>query len=321
MAFKLFVVHGMGDHEAGWSSKTMQALEAAFKDHGLSSTFASVKVVEVVYSDVFSRYIDDWREEGSEIWPLLEGVSAEEVIAYAGRLKVPAKPGFLLTHAADVVLYHTCPQVRRMTLVGLIDKVVSEVKPGDQWGILAHSLGTSVAHDALHQLWNTQEQFGNVLPKASFVFQVANVSRALEWAADVYLSHVKPAPRSDRRTACVRYVDVHHKWDPFPMVRPFRPEGWQGFQEIGVDHWADLNVHGFSHYLDHPQVHCALIRRICDYEGAVSKTSERDATRAYLASAALPVPDQISQITRISAATKSIGSGLGAWQQLWEAMR
>lgn len=324
MALKLFVVHGMGDQLADWHVPAKEALVATYETFRKPSMPAfdnAVEWHEVLYADIFMRFVEDWRAKGEALWPLLESVRAEDVREYAQRLRVPPNPGFLLTHAADVVLYHTCPQVRQQVLNVLVEKIANTVGPNDEWGVLAHSLGTSVAHDAIHQLWNTQAQFGHVFPKASFVFMVANVSRALEWACDTYLSHVKPAPRTDRTTACVRFVNVRHKWDPFPMVKPFQPEGWPGFEEIAVQHWGDRNVHGFSHYLDHPAVHCELFRRIFDFKGTVSKKAERVATDAYLKTALITESERIARISKISKASDSINGGLGAWRLLWEALQ
>jgi hypothetical protein len=323
MPLKLFVVHGMGDQEENWSISARDLLAAEYEKHraaGMPEWKDLVSWHEIRYADIFIDIIQDWKQSGDDLWPLLQNIQAQDVRKYAERLKMPAAPGFLLTHATDVILYHTCPQVKQPALNRVIKAITDEVGPGDTWAIVGHSLGTSLVHDAVHQLWNVQEQFGSVLPKASFVFMVANVSRALEWTADVYLSHVKPAPLNARQTACVRYVNVEHKFDPFPKVKRFQPVGWSDFLHVETDHFADRNIHGFMHYLAHPAVHCELLRRIVGLQKFISKVTEATLTEAYLSNHSLSLPTVIEQITKISKASGNNDSSLGVWMKLWEAV-
>jgi hypothetical protein len=43
----------------------------------------------------------------------------------------------------------------------------------------------------------------------------------------------------------------------------FAPKAWgEGYSEISLKHFRDVNVHGFTHYLDHPAVTGALFRSL-----------------------------------------------------------
>src|SRR5262249_36953451 len=75
-------------------------------------------------------------------------------------------------------------------------------------------------------------------------------------------SVVRPAKDGDAdNTYCQFFVNVWHRWDPFVLCGPFRPTTWgDGYFPVGpLEHFHQANVHGFTHYLDHPAVHIPII--------------------------------------------------------------
>ena len=62
-------------------------------------------------------------------------------------------------------------------------------------------------------------------------------------------------------TYCEFFVNVWHRYDPFAVLAAFRPTEWgSGYIPIGpLQHFRNANVHGFTHYLDHPLVHVPII--------------------------------------------------------------
>lgn len=119
----------------------------------------------------------------------------------------------------------------------------------------AHSLGTSVAHDAPHALWTTEFAGGvRIDPadvKAAFVMMVANVSRLLQTDADVLTSAVQTGQASNPERGCLNFLTARHALDPFTIPRMFDPMEWpdeetvnQGrYQSIRVNHFRDRNIH------------------------------------------------------------------------------
>jgi hypothetical protein len=147
------------------------------------------------------------------------------------------------------------------------------------WSIIAHSLGTAVAHDTLHS-WFTQP-----LPdgkgtlgehKAPRLLQmVANVSRLLQTKPDVFDSSVRPGQ------ACDFYFTAHHPLDPATIIKPFLPANWPGGTEAQKFRLAVLqhdfiqqpNIHDLAHYLRHPDVVIPMFRKLA-FDSYVTQQKE-----------------------------------------------
>jgi predicted glycoside hydrolase/deacetylase ChbG (UPF0249 family) len=80
---------------------------------------------------------------------------------------------------------------------------------------------------------------------------------------------------------CWKYETFRHELDPFAAIDPFKPPGAWFPQNIPKDEvygeftiqaqdFQDFNVHGFSHYLSHPEVHVPIIRTLCQGDQWVS---------------------------------------------------
>ncbi len=203
--------------------------------------------------------------------------------------KIGAAPGkedeFLSTHVLDVVLYKFVPMVAEeaRTIVGKrVLETLLDAPDVDRprWSMIAHSLGTAVAHDALHALF-TQGVGGRTLAgltKADVLMMVANVSRLLEEkSVDVYKSVVHPgALPADG--VCRYFINAKHDWDPIPRPREFKPlDDWpdlrtrqeQRLLHVAINAFQSKNVHSLTHYLSNPKVHIELFRRLFPFEGAI----------------------------------------------------
>lgn len=297
MARVLFLVHGMGEHPAGWHAGVVQALNescaphrAALAARGLNSplTFgegadAAVRVIPIAYDDVFVQFWNRHADDADELEALAAAQPDETPGARPWRglwdFLAAANDGddtFLRTHLADVLLFRGFPFIRQHVIDLFAERIANTVAKlpgglaGNEIGFLAHSLGTAVTQATLERLADTpvmvQGKESRVFmlqqaPLFNALFMVANVSRVLE-VHDVYQSSVAPRGRASGRPGYVgEYYNFRHRLDPVPMVRRFDPPGWGDnfVPPPPLGHLLEPNVHGYEHYLRHPAVHLNVI--------------------------------------------------------------
>lgn len=274
MPHVLFVVHGMGVHlEEDWMDGVKKELEKAaasfdiFQEYPLEQW---ITMVPVTYDNVFGQVLEEWDD-------LVDSLSA---YAYENQLDVTdlvswlhdvdeTEKNFFWSHVVDVILYRFFKQVRAevnaRVMSQLADGIAQAKAAGSGYSVLAHSLGTAVAHNALHLL--ATHNYGNSTAlnppgtRMDNLFTVANVSRVLELESmPVYNSAVKPGPTDSSTTYLNHYFNFRHRFDPIPAFRPFRSEWSDGYHYQKVQHFRDWNIHGFTHYLEHPAVHGLILK-------------------------------------------------------------
>ena len=302
----VFLVHGMGDHQdRPWHEEWVTALKGHFETlDGTALTRRSFEelyeFVPITYDGIFRDLLDQWRQEGAALddAKLELGASLGLFQLLQSGLEAAGGGGFFWTHAADVLLYRAIPFVRERVRVvvakTIVDALIDRAEPasGDlpSWGIIAHSLGTAVAHDALHALWTaafTHPELERVAPDksgghAKLVAMIANVSRVLQHrAVKVYESTVMPGPitsvvpgrsasESEWFRGCEYYLSARHRLDPFTRPKPFQPDPipWPDQQALSEErfihvadqsHIRDANVHAFTHHLADPKVHIPIL--------------------------------------------------------------
>ena len=311
----LFFIHGIGRQSAGWARAAdgpITALENAAK---LYDCFAPnrplsdyVDLVEVRYDDIFDQVLKQWQQLAQSL-PASPGVpwvkSARDLLTECGN-----NQNLYADYGGDVLLYCGFKLVARAVRLRVIAKIVAEVyarwmeiidagknvasvlEQGEfpKVGVVCHSLGTTVAHDALYQLttanWlaehedveSSQLQLGNApdlsgKQKQDFdkvvdgtrahpdrplpvpleaLFLISNTFPLLKQVDGEYLM-VKTASSGYH---CGRYFDVRHKLDPVCKVKVFqKPAKGPIGKMIEVEHIHSKNIHGFGHYLSHPLVH------------------------------------------------------------------
>jgi hypothetical protein len=192
------------------------------------------------------------------------------------------------------MMYRGFDSVRQQTKIAVgnqLRKAIDELGADDQWVVLAHSLGTAVAHDALHALWSSNNPdgspsgYGAKDNKARAVIMVANVCRALQTVPKVLSdSFVRPGNAEAPKCGCFRYINVRHAYDPFVYFQPFKPTAWPTpdaeqlglYAHLSPDHIWQFNVHDLNHYLEHPSVHIPVLRAM-SYDSAITKDEEKQA--------------------------------------------
>lgn len=308
MRHKLFLIHGMGAYDGdGWAKEVKDVLVAAWKKY---PKLAAVKFddqfeIEMIHYDpIFQEIVSKWQSDAEALGKLADQVGAAEVGTLVGWLRTAGKTdgNFIWTHAADVLLYRLSATVRQRVKAHVAEQIVKAVQNQydkhhrSKWSIIAHSLGTAVAHDALDMLAAGEVRGTPVSPfdprieQAHVIAMVANVSRVLEikTVVDVYESAVKPGRAGQKGRNCLRFLNMRHFLDPFTIPRMFRPQNWPDAKTVAagryaymeVEHIHQVNVHDVCHYLRNPTAHIPLFRALAG-DTRITKEQEKKAIDAF----------------------------------------
>ncbi|MDI9244724.1 hypothetical protein [Marinobacter sp. CHS3-4] len=270
----VFVIHGVGAHQEGWATAddgpVSTLVEAANAYPGFSEQDPltnSLEFVEIRYDDIFDRVLGRWQglAEGLADMP---GASPQAIAQVRDAIIEygDTTESFFTSHGMDVVFYAGFALVRRLvqlTVATKIMKTVAEQGTKDRrYAVLAHSLGTAVAHDAIHRMASTQwlsryvKSGARVLPeladlpddpsavddllkryksnpfgpgKFTFdgIFMLANTSALLHGdTPSPERSLVRPrlAQPDPEQYMCSHFFNIDHKLDPIGKVKRFRAE-------------------------------------------------------------------------------------------------
>lgn len=285
---QIFLVHGMGEFSAGWSTSIADLIRKKYNSYSRLKKLKfdeHFEFQEILYNDFFEDLRKKWQNNAEAVTAAmvannLAGSAASKLLAIAEGAE---GEDFLRTHVLDVILYRFFPTIAEKIRVQVVRQIQSRLKEKaedefPQYSIIAHSLGTSVTHDALHE-WMTDDDgwggpgFASQYRPAN-IFMIANVSRVL-WSlgGNFYASAVRPFPVKTQG-ACRHYCTFAHPLDPFTQVKPFDPPAAKWFYPGTVpddvytavdthpDDITELNVHGLAHYLEIPTVHAEIFRRL-----------------------------------------------------------
>jgi hypothetical protein len=305
---QIFLVHGMGNFELGWSDGVRKRITDAFKaypkmhDNGWVDKF---EFKEINYNDVFEQWRKQWRADAQAAADALtatglESDTAAKLIQAAG---ASGGTGFLATHVLDVVAFRflmpiaqtVCRSVQ-LQILGHLNSLPS----GDavHYSVVAHSLGTSVVYETFHAVLTNGVDGNGTRLGTSFlpdnIFMVANMAKLL-WnrGGNPYPQTLSP-DLADGDGLCFSFSSFRHALDPIPAVDRFNPpDDWftptAPMAEVYLDSLIpaadvqDINVHSFEHYLSHPLVHVPLLRTLTGMPGNVTKKELDDALSAWRA--------------------------------------
>lgn len=301
----IFLVHGMGRHPEGWAGAedgpVAALVEAANAYPGFTDDDPlgnAVEFVEIAYDDLFDRVVAQWQSLATDLGQVAAFGPAELQAVTEAIAGLDPADSWFASHAMDVVLYRGFAAVRRIVQLRValqIMRTIAELgTAGRRYGVIAHSLGTTVAHDALHRLtqakWFQPAQrellsavssstpaaldediaryreryhgnpFGVGTLEFSAILMLANTSRLLHDRSvpDPAKSNVRPplAEPDPQRYICRRFVSVQHVLDPVGQVEPFRSESeWPAAAARGLTR----DVWGLNH------VHDLNVHGFCHY--------------------------------------------------------
>lgn len=323
----VFAVHGMGEHEEGWSSELIDALDEAVAAGKYTAIQAELKAKQkksvkdlidlrpITYGGVFSDLLKNWAENAKDAIDRAQDLPERQKIERGmGWLQEngESKDDFVWTHLLDVFFWLTSSYVRAMVknvVAAELSKRVAERRKKDkgkrvQISLVAHSLGTVVVRDTLNDMysggWITERWSPESIQFDSY-HAIANVCELLHFGGpSPYEGYVRPAPPA--QSAVLYFNDYRHALDPFTLIRPFTPPDWsrQLYDQVGVQHIRGADVHAIKHYVQHPSVHIRILRSWFGY-GCVSG-DEESAAQAAFKDIPLNDPDQIVKIVEEAAA-------------------
>ncbi|MCK4587576.1 MAG: hypothetical protein KAU29_09545 [Gammaproteobacteria bacterium] len=304
----LFMIHGIGEHADGWSDGPIGVLNEAAKQYGVFTgkdgpLRDQIEFVEIRYDDIFDGLLENFEALANEF----DAVKSTALPDPVKKLKkvLGNLNGTSEKYLGDVVLYKGFALVQRAVLLQVMSQIANTVAEVGlehegtpvKYGVLAHSMGTTVAHDALHHLATTQwiepevllqnvsasdsDLANGLIDKVharvgtnpfspenfrfDSIFMISNTSRLLHTTdKNPYQSAVRPVSSSNGEGVCGSFYNIDHKLDPVSKVKRFRVfDAWrsdnEGGMDIEVDHFYNRNVHGLEHYLLHPYVHGSIL--------------------------------------------------------------
>lgn len=295
----LFLVHGMGRFEGTqWSDEVWNKLVECSERYPHFRTKKKLEEyaehVPVGYDGLIRAALASWDAQATTFGEFAQAneLCHEDTLDWLTGVSGDGD-GFLLSHVADVIIYrffrHESAQIRANVQLKIFEEIQRKrAHDADaRFSLMAHSLGTSVAHDALAEL-GTAPRIGddiNTFGTENFRFKsihmLANVSRLLQTEPKAYESVVRPGPNSTQNRYCGRMYCHRHELDPFTKPRPFEPVSWgDDFRMTNLRHYRAWDVHGWLHYLDNPRVHIPLLKSIAK-SSAVTPKQTREAVNDY----------------------------------------
>jgi len=283
----VFVLHGIGEYQDGWmerESSAVPALRKAASDYPFfegKSLDSYVDFVPVLYDDVYERILKHWSDLGEGLKNSIPVMPpfADKV---ASALQGATDDKWWHNTGADVLLYWGFKLFQQRIVLRVIAQIAKKVAdtitlggetPG--YHILAHSMGTAVAHDALHhlgteswlsalenapmndadgeaakaqraQLLDTldllRQDFGVSSPfdPSLFSFEsvtmISNVSALIHGVEGPYTSIVQPGSATTHGAFTRQYLNVNHDFDPISLVGNFQmPAGWGMRGGVNID--------------------------------------------------------------------------------------
>lgn len=177
----LFLIHGIGNHDKGWSDAAQKVLKDEFSRYMKHSNknvqlADQLSFVEISYNDIF---VSIWKRWSQLIEKVQIPGNAEQVFSsLIDQLGEPTAAGSQvgnnrkIDYAGDVVLYYSLDLVQRLVQLRVMSEITRHMVKHlekdhlTEFGVLGHSMGTAVAHDALHKLgsvrWTSETWKDNV---------------------------------------------------------------------------------------------------------------------------------------------------------------
>jgi len=179
--FTLFLVHGIGIHrDARWADETIEVLDLAWDNSlNLESTRSDhIDLVPISYDEVFEDYLDDFTDLSKAVFTDALELSSDErgSLAKTFEQENVTDKHFLWSYLVDVLLYKMAivkEEVNAMVAKQLYERIC-QGSTADEFGIIAHSLGTRVINDTLQTIQSgsaDQANFYNQGYRIKFLMQ------------------------------------------------------------------------------------------------------------------------------------------------------
>lgn len=312
----VFCVHGIGDwdHKAAadqslpqWVIDWRDALWEIMQRYRYFRYLELDDVIEflpITYNDHFLERITQWSDLSTALLDLGPTGPGMEALSWIRHLDANQAESdlakFFWSHGLDVALWWLSAHDRNAIIakvVGQLDAGLNQILDTDATAsaarihLFAHSMGTSVGHDAIAVLAGnekTAKRWGPSKFRFGSVHQIANVSRLLEpfRAPDdgigldgfrAYRSLVRPQATSAQTGACLQLLNYANVFDPITWPCAYRPMFWDGanFSPLVEDRLMDpKQVHEFRHYIESPRFHVPMLRALYGRDCVTAKEKD-----------------------------------------------
>jgi hypothetical protein len=293
----VLVIHGMGSHEPGNLKKQInEGLNEAARNFGLDDFDFNEKVEFFQFN--YSTFLDEIRQRDADHassiaqhLTLLQGRGlGENIVTRLTEFFADFdEDDMLYTHWMDVVYYGLMfwGEKIRVDFAKKINDVMIEANRGNRdVHIIAHSLGTAVAHDTLAKLFRKDVDITSEVPgldiakfRISSLWTVANVSRLLNLLNDIADPNKSIVNATDEG-CCDYLVNVRNILDPFTWVKQYNREAGN-YQLLEVETVRSKNTHDIGEYMAAPPVAASVFAYVLgieltgdQWEAGVSKHAE-----------------------------------------------
>ncbi|GLQ21205.1 hypothetical protein GCM10007854_21600 [Algimonas porphyrae] len=306
----IFLVHGMGVYRKAsdgdpakrvddnqWFDSAQKTIKEAYdlypylKGRDFDDRY---RFVNINYDEYFDALLTNTADAVRDLSFMLPKTVPSDLTKLFAKSK-EIEDNFFWTHIVDVLLYKFLKTARRSIKSHVIAKILREtLGPQDKpyskprrWTLIAHSMGSIVAHDAVSAIQEEalKSGYAKALQPASMIAMIANVIAPLasDKFAPPYNDHMKPAgPFS----ATYNYLSAAHRLDPLTQAVPFEGEAWNDLLGNGhagggdgpftylptLNHYRPdlildngklgsfdaLIPHSFGHYFSNPKVHLPI---------------------------------------------------------------
>jgi hypothetical protein len=294
---KVFLIHGIGKNLKGeWSKPVIEKLKTVSKQYEWYKNNPienHVDFIEICYDDKITELIELMSNKVNGVSEAIGNLNPD----LAEITKILGEGGeadtFYWNNLADVLIYRGVKSHRNYIRNLVVEQLFSIIEPNllnnglCRYIVLAHSMGTMVAHDAIYSLmydnWGGKQ---NWLQGKNFKFDLlamlANTGRLLQTdypkgETSIYNSPVRP------RLAVSNYRNFNNQFDPLTWAYHFEPN-WTGRGYLATDirHLSledPFSIHDFEFYLDNPKVHIPILNSLVPF--VIDEAEENNAINNY----------------------------------------
>lgn len=327
----LFLIHGIGAHGVNWAEQLDGPIETLRKVSERYAYFQSkplaskVEFAPVHYDPIFSAATQRWQNDAQFLRENDPGGIGAGLTDWMNNAAA-TETNFWWANVCDLVLYRLSKNYRQDVRAHVIAAIATKVESLlDQDGsatcsVLAHSMGTAVAHDCLHLLGTVRwggaaNALGPRQWRFGHFFMVANTSRLLQTQDDqmkrAYESIVRPGPNEDPGSYCKTYWNIRHEADVVPFPRAFDPAGWSNYTNLTIRHYHDASIHNLSHHLISPRVHIPILRKLVSPKAVTAEEEIREVNEDHFPQFAGPF-EKVQKLKQLGPQLRAIQDQLTA---------
>ncbi|WP_421717291.1 hypothetical protein [Algiphilus sp.] len=263
----VFIVHGIGGADPGWSKPAVDALKKHYKSFKLAGNFGDrYEIKEIHYSAPLKKYWKEHDEVAASLKKLQVNSQAFHDAIVSLATSVPQDA--MRSHIGDLFLYLSTAYNEMIALdvnIAVEKELIKRLFP--TYSIIAHSLGTRVVFDTLQRSFSNKAKY-TLRAKPRVLMMASDVTRLCSFNSNELKTRhglrVFPS-NSAAKGACQHFINACHPLDPIAVVRRYAPEfaldANYHAPNIEPDDITQKDLHSLEHYCRHPAVAAAFFNQ------------------------------------------------------------